>query len=143
MPPGADCGGMLGRARLSRHLCRDSTRDSPGGARLSALKLSSDYTPQPSTPQIAPQRLVADRIAGTDPQLVVPVTVPRQLRADIEVASLTTNQLDERDPRRVAALLEAEEHRPEHRRRHVLENELRILGAQPSGVADAGHGLLV
>src|SRR5687768_154042 len=137
MPPGADCGGMLGRARLSRHLCRDSTRDSPGGARLSALKLSSDYTPQPSTPQIAPQRLVADRISGTDPQLVLAVTIPRQLRADIEVSSLATNQLDERHPCRIAAVFQSEEHGPKHGRRHVLEDELRILRAKPARITDA------
>src|SRR5688572_16770248 len=134
---------MLGRARLSRHLCRESTRVPPGGARLSALKPSSDYTSQPSTSQIAPQRLVADRIPGADPQLIVSTPVARQLHTDVEVPTFPPDQLDERDPNRTTALLDSEEHRPEHRGGHVLEDELGILGAQAARVADTGDRLLV
>src|SRR5688500_8850104 len=118
---------MLGRARLSRHLCRELTRNPPGGARLSALKPSSDYTSQPSTSQIAPQRLVADRIPGAHPQLILSTPGARQLHPDVEIA-LPANQLDERYACRAAAVLDPEEHRPQHRGRHVLEDELRILG---------------
>src|SRR5687767_10893111 len=102
---------MLGRARLSRHLCRELTRNPPGGARLSALKLSSDYTHQPSTSQIAPQRRVADRIPGADPQLVVATAADGELHADVEVALLVADLLDQRDPQGTAPRLEPEEHR--------------------------------
>src|SRR5688572_4797448 len=134
---------MLGRARLSRHLCRELTGNPPGGARLSALKPSSDYTSQPSTTQIATKCLIADRITGADPQLVRSTSRLGELHSDVQVAILSPDQLHQRDPQRAAALLDAEEHRPEHRRGHVLEDELRVFGAQAASITDARDRLLV
>src|SRR5688500_11482065 len=132
----------VGRARHSRHLCRGSQLEPPGGARLSALEPPCNYTLQTPATQISPQRLLTHRVPRAHPHLVA-VTRTDPSRAQVQIPALAANVLSERDAQRVALVLPPTEHRMQHRRRHVLEDELRVRDRQVPLIRDVGNRLLM